>query len=254
MGKIVAIGGEEIGGLQKDGSVRRIESRQAHEEIINLSGKKHPSVLFIPTAKNDSQDYIDGFRQYYLGLGCSKVDVLLLVDERPSKKEIKEKIISADIIYVNGGNTFRMLKIWKRRHHVERMLKSAYMNGTVMAGHSAGAICWFSNGNSDSFNKHHPIKVSALGLVDALLCPHYDTEPVRQKALKNMMKRTPRLVGLALDDASSIEIVDNKYRIINANETSKARRVYWSKGTYFIEEVKPSENFQMLDELLIKPK
>jgi dipeptidase E len=80
-----------------------------------------------------------------------KTDVLFLIKEQPSKESIQRKILSADIIYVGGGNTLQMMCIW-RRLRVDTLLISAYENGTVLSGISAGAICWFDSGHSDSMS------------------------------------------------------------------------------------------------------
>jgi hypothetical protein len=92
-----------------------------------------------------------------------------------------------------------------------------------------------------------------MGIMDALLYPHFDTETVRQPALKKMLKRTPSKIAIALDESAAIEIVDGRYRILAAKPTGKARRAYWKHGQYTLEEVKITEDFQDLKSLLTKP-
>jgi dipeptidase E len=255
MGKIVALGGGVFMG--KDENTWPAMMRPTHQEIFALSGKKNPNTLFIPTAADDSEARIKGFEKYYSGLGCD-VDVLRLVNKHPDPAEIKAKIAAADIIYVTGGKTFRMVAKWKRLG-IDALLKQAYQRGTVMAGHSAGAICWFTYGCSDSFSdspspaKRKPFRVTALGIFDALLCPHYDSEPVRQPALKEIMKRTPRQVAIALDEYAGLEIVDGNYRFLTARAEAKVRRTYWQAGEYIIEELKPTRQFRDVKELFRKP-
>lgn len=210
-----------------------------HERILALSGKNHSNVLFISTAAIDSEDRIKDFTKYYSGLGA-KVDVLRLIKEHPDKAGVKSKIESADIIYVTGGSTFRMIKTWKK-YGVDDLLKQAYRHDTVLAGHSAGAICWFSYGNCDSFSKEKIFRVTAMGIFNALLCPHYDSEPHRQPALKKMMKRTYGMFAIALDEYAGIEIIDDKYKIIVAKPDAKARRIYWRNGKYIVEEIEPDK-------------
>ena len=252
MTTIIAIGGEEIGVLREDGTNRRIAAEVIHKEIIARTAKKHPKVLYIPTAKNDSEAYIAGFKRYYSGLGCREIDVLRLIRHRQSVAEIKAQIMSADLIYVNGGNTHRMMRMWKKRGVVD-LLKQAHQNGIVMSGGSAGAICWFKSGDSNSFNKRRPFKATAMGIVNALLCPHYDTEKSRKSSLKRMMKKTPKIVAIALDECAAIEIIDNSYRILSATPKNKARRTYWLKDKYIVEDIKTTDHFQDLDVLLTKP-
>ena len=137
MGKIVAIGGGEIGR-----SGYPVETTEIDQEIIRLSGKSKPRMLFIPTASSDSESYYNVVKNHFgTSLSC-KVDVLYLLVNKPSRKEIEEKILSSDIIYVGGGNTLKMMKLW-RKLGVDRLLKAAYDKGTVLCGLSAGAICWF---------------------------------------------------------------------------------------------------------------
>jgi len=251
MKTIIAIGGDEIGELQKDGTVKPVATESVHQEIIARTGKVNPRALYIPTAKDDSESYIAAFQRYYKKLGCGEVDVLRLIREKPTKKEIESKILTADIIYVNGGNTFRMMEIWKE-HGIDNLLRKAYKKGAVMAGHSAGAICWFDYGDSDSFGKNKAYRVTALGIKNAVLCPHYDTQPFRGTGLKTIMKRTPDHVALALDECAAIEILDDKYKILAANPEAKARRCYWDKGEYIVEDIVPEE-FGNLSSLLAKP-
>lgn len=230
--------------------------RPLHQEVIRLTGKQKPRVLYIPTAADDSEEHIRVFQKYYTKLGC-KVDVLCLTREHPAKAEIKSKIVSADAIYITGGKTFRMMRKWER-YGVDRLLWQAYERGTVMAGHSAGAICWFNYGCSNSFSdspspgKRKPFRVTALGIIDALLCPHYDSEPVRQPALKKIMQRTYGMNAIALDEYTGLEIVDDKYRILTAKPSAKARRIYWKAGRYVIDPIKPDKKFHKLSALLDK--
>jgi dipeptidase E len=252
MATIIAIGGAEVGELRADGSLAPVSVDNVHREILARTGKKHPKVLYIPTAKDDSEGFIAGFTQYYLSLGCSEVEVLRLIREKPSQAEMQAKIFSADIIYVNGGNTHRLLRLWKKRG-VDTLIKQAYHRGIVMSGHSAGAVCWFEQGNSDPFGKHRPFRLKGLGLIPAVLCPHYDTEPFRQPAMKKMMKHTPHLMGIDLDETASIEIVDGKYRVIISTPTAKARRTYWKDGQFIIEDLTATKEFQDLRKLLTKP-
>ncbi len=249
MKTIIAIGGKEVGTLGKNGYLKKVVVDPFHRQILKRTGKQHPNVLYIPTAKDDSENYIAAFVKYYESLGCRKVEVLRLIRENPSRREICKKIASADAVYVNGGNTHRMMGLWKR-YGVDHMLKRAYEQGTIMSGHSAGAICWFSYGDSDSFNKHRPFRVSAMGWIDAILCPHYDTEPIRQATLQKILKRTPGKVGLAIDECAALEIHNGQYRVLAVDVKSGARRTYWDQGNYIIEELPKKTQFESLSSLL----
>lgn len=233
MGKIVAIGGGEI---------NKHETLAIDKEIIRLSGKKYPRVLFIPTASSDSSDYINNFIDYYgKHLNC-KVDVLKLIKQNVSTSEIKNKIISSDVVYVGGGNTLMMMKLW-RKLGVDTILKEAYKSGIVMCGISAGAICWFKFGNSDSRRFTNPsaplIRVRGLGILNVLLCPHYHSKKYskdRASTLKEMMKRTPGK-GLAIDDFCAVSVVDGVYKVITSRTGANAYSVYWKRGKFCHEKI-----------------
>src|ERR1700693_583913 len=132
---IVAIGGGEI---------RTRGTAAIDREIIRLSNKQNPKLLFIPTASSDSERYWKHVQEYFGEFLKCNTDVLFLIKEQPSKERIKEKILSAEIIYVGGGNTLLMMRLW-RRLGVDKLLKAAYENGTVLSGISAGSICWFDS-------------------------------------------------------------------------------------------------------------
>ena len=184
MGKIVIIGGGEIGNF---------ETLPFDKRIVELAGKKHPKALLLPTASGDSELYWETFEKYFgKKLGCD-ADVLYLIKEKPSRKEIEKKILGSDILYVGGGNTLKMLKIWRKKG-IDKILKKALDKNIVLSGLSAGAICWAKYGNSDSkkFGKLKSkklIRLKGLNFVDLMICPHYDIEKHRKPSLRKMIKK-----------------------------------------------------------------
>jgi dipeptidase E len=249
--KIISIGGGRMMVTKgKDPQTLSID-----EEIVRLSGKKKPKVLFIPTASLDDEAYCQGISDHFGNrLGCS-VDNLLLYREKLSQSQIREKILGVDIIYVGGGNTLRMMNLW-RQLSIDKLINRARLKGTVLSGLSAGSICWFRQGNSDSrkfANKSDKtlIKVSGLDYVNALICPHYDVEKHRQPILKAMMRNTNG-VAIALENCTAIEIVDNKYRILTPMMNKNAWKVFWHKGNYVKEKLNKNNDFLPLSDLLLK--
>lgn len=244
MGKIIAIGGGEIG---RPGT--KVETITIDKEILKLSGKKNPLLLFIPTASNDSESYYEVVKKYFGDKLKCKTDVLYLIKNKYSTKELEEKILKSDIIYVGGGNTQMMIKIWKKLN-VDKILKKAHEKGVILSGISAGAICWFTFGNSDSLKfsdqKAKMIKVSGLSIIKARICPHYDIEKQRRPELKKMMKKSKGF-ALAFDNCSAIEIVNNKYRFIYSNKTANVYKVYWEKGKYYENKIIRSNKFLPLN-------
>jgi len=249
MGKIVAIGGGEIG---RPGYP--VETTEIDKEVIRLSGKSEPRLLFIPTASSDSESYCDTAKRHFgARLGC-KVDVLYLVANRPTRKEIEGKILSADIVYVGGGNTLKMMIAW-RKYGVDDIMARAYKNGIVLSGLSAGAICWFRYGSSDSRKFADPsaglIKIRGLNFVNALYCPHYNTEEDRKPHLKELMKKTSG-VAVAVDNCCAIEVLHDKYRIITSGNNANAYRVSYRRGEFHEESIEQKKEFSSIENLLSK--
>lgn len=238
---ILAIGGGEIG---------RRETLELDAEVIRMAAKKRPKVLFVPTATADDPGYVAIVDEHYgRRLGC-EVAPLLLYDRALSDEDIRRAVGLADIVYVGGGNTLRMMKLWRRRG-VDRVLRHAAAEGTIVAGISAGAMCWCSSGVSDSrsFNAADEswdyITVRGLGLVDIVLCPHFDADPRRQTYAASIARRR-RLAVLGLDDCTALQVVDGAWRILSSRDGSRAHLVDRSGTTH---DVAPDSTFRPLVEL-----
>jgi dipeptidase E len=249
MKKIVTIGGGEIG---RPGY--SVETTKIDRELIRLTGKKSPMVLFIPTASSDSEGYYKTVQKHFgERLGC-KTDALWLIKENFSQRTIEQKIMSADIVYVGGGNTQKMLRIWKQ-NGVDKILKKAWEQGIVLSGLSAGSICWFREGTSDSRRFDNPdedlIKVTGLSFIPALHSPHYDIKKDRRPGLKRIMGKTPG-VAIAIDNCCAVEFVDDTYRVISSKPKAKAYKVYWKAGRYHEAIIPKSTKFKPLSLLLKK--
>ena len=166
------------------------------------------------------------------------MDTLLLVGQRPPAREIERRILSTDVVYVGGGNTLFMMRLW-RRLGVDQILKAAYQRGIVLSGISAGAICWFDSGHSDSLSFYNPeswryINVKGLGLIPGVHCPHYNgrTRGVpRRKDFQEMIRRVGG-AGIAIQNNCAIEFVDGRfYRVITlSKDRARAYRVFKAGG------------------------
>jgi dipeptidase E len=245
---IVAIGG----GVMKTRGTAAID-----REIMRLAHKKNPKLLFIPTASSDSEIYWKHVQEYFGRFLKCKIDVLFLIKERPSKQQIRDKILSADIIYVGGGNTLMMMRLW-RRLGVDKLLRQAYENGIVLSGISAGSICWFDSGHSDSMSFYNPrkwkyINVKGLGLINGIHCPHYNgmTRGIpRRKHFREMIRKTGG-IGIAIENNCAIEFVDGRfYRVIRSKGKSRAYRVYKSGGDVVAEQIRPQKQLAPIETLM----
>jgi len=164
--------------------------------ILESSGTHRPRICFIPTASGDSQLRIDQFYEAFRERRCEPTHLSLFRD--PSGRE--EQISESDILYVGGGNTRIMLEIWKL-YGVDRHIREAWANGTVLAGLSAGAICWFEQGVTDSDG---PLGVmECLGFLGGSCVPHYDGEVERRPAYHRFLESGRISAGLALDDGAA---------------------------------------------------
>jgi dipeptidase E len=247
MGKIIAIGGGEIG---RPGYP--VETTLIDKEIIRISGIREPRLLFLPTAADDSESYVETVHKHFgENLGCV-VETLYLIKEKPGNKEIQNKVFNSNIVYIGGGNTLKMLRVW-RIVGLDKILLDAYRKDIVLSGVSAGAICWFRYGSSDSRRFANPnaglIKIKGLNLFNVLCCPHYDVEADRKLHLKELMEKTP-VVALAIDNCCAIEIINDSYRIITSKDGPNAYKVYWRKGIFYEEIIEKKEAFSPVAPLL----
>ena len=222
--KIVVIGG---------GKTRDYKTVRFDKFIVELTGKNRPRALFIPTASGDRQDYCDTFQRVYgKRLGC-RTSVLRLLADPNDRALIKDKILSAHLIYVGGGNTLRMMKLW-RKLGVDKVLAKAGKKGTVLCGLSAGAICWYQWGMSDSMSflaagdDWQYIRIKALGFARGLYCPHLDSEK-RHKPLVAMLRKH-RMSGFACEDQAALYHNGKTIRCMTANARARAYIYRYSRG------------------------
>ena len=247
VGKIVAIGG---------GNMRAFETLTIDREVIELAGKTHCRALFIPTASYDSKEYWEGFQRVYGGnLGCD-TSVLYLLNQHPNFRELNDKILSADVIYVGGGNTLKMMRRW-RKLGVDRLLQTAYEGGAVLAGVSAGAICWFNYGHSDSMAFYHPddwqyIRVRGIGLVEALACPHFDGETGGVKRSQDFMDMIRKYggLGMAMDNHCALVFIDGGFKVITSRAGAGAYKIYREDSGITVEEIVQSPGLRPVSALL----
>ena len=179
MGKLICIGGGEIPRV-KNGVELPYETKEIDEEIVRISEKTNPRLLFIGTASTNSYNYFLVIKKIFEDLGCI-VSNLDLLKEDLNMEEVRNSILNTDIIYVGGGNTKFMLEKW-RKLGVDKLLIEAYNRGIVCSGLSAGSYCWFKL-NYDLIN--------GLGIINAVNCVHYEQkdEQARNK-LYNVIKET----------------------------------------------------------------
>jgi peptidase E len=133
-----------------------------------------------------------------------------------------------DVFYVGGGNTVNLLSVW-RAHGLDRLLARAWRRGAVLAGISAGMLCWFQSGLTDSFGGFQPFR-GGLGLLRGAACPHYDGEPLRQAAFRRMIRRDGTM-GYAADDGAALHFVGSRLReVVSSRPAARAYRLTVRRG------------------------
>lgn len=209
------------------------------QAILELARVATPAVLYLGTATYDRP----GSRAAQTGrleaLGCD-VDALSVADATPSRSEMEDAVGRADVILASGGNTLFAVDRW-RRLGLDGLLRDALRRGAVLCGGSAGAICWFDGGHSDSMNpssfksyvlaEHPPeideraaaawdyIRVPGLGILPGLCCPHYDRTQSngvpRSVDFRAMMLRHDDEIGIAIDHFAALVVDGEDYRVVS---------------------------------------
>jgi peptidase E len=188
--------------------------------ILAQARRPNPSVCFVGTATGDSPAYIAKFYAAFSGLRCRPTH-LPLFERTP---DLRELLLAQDVIYVGGGNTKSMLGVW-REWQLPRILHQAWSAGTVLAGVSAGAICWFEAGVTDSW-AGHLAPLPCLGWLPNACCPHYDGEKERRPSVHEFVAKGMVPETLALDDGAAAHFVGRKLlRVVVSRETAGAYRV-----------------------------
>ena len=228
---IIAVGGGEIGRIKvlSDGtSVQTdIETTLIDRFIVQSSGKQHPKMLFIGTASGDKVSYFDVVERHFKGrLGCSSVEPLNLVDGSMSKREIRDKIFSSDILYVGGGDTTAMLKIW-REYGVDKILYEAYQKGIILSGISAGAICWFEYyDNMDDIDDIEQLDlVKGLSFIKGFGVPHYDWLTNDEKRRINTKLKEKGIRGWSMDDCTALIFRDDEVKMMTCRSDRKVTQI-----------------------------
>jgi peptidase E len=167
--------------------------------ILSLAGSRRPRVCFVPTATGDSLSYIERFYAAFTRIDCRPSHLSLFSLAYP---DLPGALLEQDVIYVGGGNTANMLAVW-RVHGVDSILRRAWESGVVLCGISAGSLCWFEGGVTDSWGELRPL-VDGLGLIAGSNCPHYDSEPERRPTYRRAVGDGTLGPGVAADDGVAL--------------------------------------------------
>jgi peptidase E len=206
---IVALGGGGVAGAD----------RSLIRYLFDLTGVARPRVCYVPTAAGDAVANVALFYRTFPSHSFDPTDLQLF--ERTGD-DLRESIVGADAVYVAGGNTANMLAIW-RLHGVDALLREAWETGVVLFGGSAGGLCWFEGGVTDSFGPQLAPLRDGLGFLSGSFCPHYDGEPERRPTyLRLVAEGFPP--GYAADDAAGLHFAGTD--LLEAVSTSETAGAY----------------------------
>lgn len=210
---IVALGG---GGFSME------ESPALDDYVLSLAGKSRPRVCFIPTASGDAPESIKRFYDAFPTTRCEPSHLALFTR---TVEDLREHLLDQDVLYVGGGNTANLLGVW-RAHGLDAVMREAWELGVVLAGVSAGAMCWFESGVTDSFGpKLSPLK-GGLGFIKGSFCPHYDGEPERRSAFHRLVEGGNLPAGWAAEDGVALHFAGaGLVGTVSSRPTATAYRV-----------------------------
>tara|TARA_Y100001968_G_scaffold275918_1_gene269920 strand:- start:1211 stop:1903 length:693 start_codon:yes stop_codon:yes gene_type:complete len=226
---IIAIGGGGFG--------RKESSFLIEKYILSISDKVNPRICFLPTATGDNDSYIVRFYSVFNQLDCIPSHIEFF----KRTIDISDHIMKQDIVFVGGGNTKSMIAVWIE-WGMNNILKEAYNNGIIMSGVSAGAICWFTRGITDSWDNQLQI-IPCLNLINGTCCPHYDEEPSRIPYVNKILTENKVSNCISIEGGSAMHFINgNPFQNVSFNNNKNSYNVYY-EGNKIIQ--KPYSSFQL---------
>ena len=208
--------------------------------MAQLTGKPRPKLLYLPTANADSLTGVISWYRSCAPLNVEPSHQISFIASTAQPKSWEEVLLSVDGIVCSGGNTLNQQAIWKAQG-IDAILREAWDRGIVLGGASAGSLCWFEEGTTDSRPKELS-KVDCLGLLKGSHSPHYDAEPGRRPLYQKMILSGQMKPGFACDNDAGIYFEDNTVkRVVSTKPTSK---VYYVsvEGGKIVEKVMEPES------------
>ncbi|NIU60173.1 MAG: type 1 glutamine amidotransferase-like domain-containing protein [Phycisphaerae bacterium] len=194
--------------------------------ILEQARTPRPAVCFLSTASGDADRYIVNFYTAFSQFDCHPSH-LGLFQRTP---DLRSFLLAQDVIYVGGGNTKSMLAVW-REWGLPEVLQEAWEAGIVLAGLSAGAICWFEQGITDSVAGKLTV-LNCLGFLSGSCCPHYDGESERRPAFHEFLLRGEISPGYALDDGAAVHFRgETLYNVVASRAEARAYRLQAVEGS-----------------------
>jgi dipeptidase E len=203
--------------------------------VLQQASSENPKVCFVPTASGDADGYIQRFYKAFGEHTCEPSHLSLF---NPPTTDLEDYVLSKDIMYVGGGNTRNLLVLWKE-WGLDAILKKAWEQGIILSGLSAGSICWFEEGVTDSV-PGELTGLTCLGLLSGSNCPHYDGEQDRRPSYHRLIQAGKVGHGIAADDGVGIHYLDQDiHRVISSRQHARAYSVESRNGVITEKELVP---------------
>ena len=201
------------------------ENPALDEYVLEAARAETPAVGFLATASGDSEAYIDHFYHSFATLPC-RPSHLSLFTRTP---DLRAYLLAQDVIYVGGGNTKSLVGVW-REWGLPELLREAWEAGVVLAGVSAGAVCWFEQGLSDAYEGDLRV-IQGLGFLRGSCCPHYSGDPERRPRYHRRLSAGEVTAGLAIDDGAAVHFLGEEiHRVVASRPGVTAYRVGVENG------------------------
>jgi dipeptidase E len=189
--------------------------------VLGLTGKARPRVTFLPTASGDADHYVVRFYRAFDAARCEPSHLSLFRRER-SAGDMHEQLLSSDLIYVGGGSVISLLGTW-RAHGLDATLRRAWERGVVLCGVSAGSLCWFAEAVTAFHGTAEP--VTGLGMLPWSNCVHFDAEPERWRAYRDLLT-AGMTEGFAVEDGAALHFQGEQLaRVVSSRRGPRAYRV-----------------------------
>lgn len=185
-------------------------------------------MCLLPTAVADNPTTINNWYERCNELSIRAFTQRMFISSYEQHQSFEEVLLSMDAILVTGGNTLNMLAIWKA-HGVDKVLRTAWERGIILSGGSAGSLCWFEQGTTDS-RPQQVTTIDCLGLLKGSHCPHYDSEPTRRPLYHAYIQSGEFKAGYACDDRAAILFHDQQpQKVVSLDDASNAYYVHLEK-------------------------
>ena len=196
--RILALGGHDFD--------RRAGNDAICDLIVELAESQKPKICLLPTASGDPQEGIARFRRSFAERDAiPHVISLFRLGENPV--DLREELLSQDVIYAGGGSMLNLIAIWKA-HAIDVIMRECWDEGILIVGQSAGAMCWFQGGITSSSGE--PTVASGFGLLPGSACVHYLTEPVRRRTFLRAVSAGELEPGLGMEDQTGALFEDDR--------------------------------------------